>query len=139
MVVWPIVNGEYVGSSPGGAAFETFQLCQRSSTFVKICQTSSIFIETFSTIKSVGNFVRHHDIVFLLHPFRVSNFSINFIYSVVIYFSDQISCLCVSRSSKNFLPLPFETQFSLFKTFTKEKLLSNITFHFFATHKWLKL
>ncbi len=47
---------------------------------------------------SVGNFVRHPDLEFLLHPFRVSNFSINFIYSVVIYFSNQISCLCVSRS-----------------------------------------
>jgi hypothetical protein len=39
----------YVGSSPGGAGFETFQLYQRSSTFVKICQKSSIFMETFST------------------------------------------------------------------------------------------
>jgi hypothetical protein len=34
--------------------------------------------------RGVGNFVQHPDIVVLLHPFRVSNFSVNFIYSVLL-------------------------------------------------------
>jgi hypothetical protein len=29
------VNVKIAGSSPGGAAFEKFKLCRRSSTFVK--------------------------------------------------------------------------------------------------------
>ncbi len=37
-----------LGSRPGCAAFDTFQLCRRSSTFVKGCQKSSIFIVKFS-------------------------------------------------------------------------------------------
>ncbi len=39
---------EILGSRPGSAAFETFQLCRRSSTFVKVCRKSSIFIVKFS-------------------------------------------------------------------------------------------
>jgi hypothetical protein len=38
-----------LGSRPGSAAFETFQLCRSSSTFVKCCQKSSIFIVKFSS------------------------------------------------------------------------------------------
>jgi hypothetical protein len=41
-------NPENLGSRPGSAAFETFQLCRRSLTFVKVCQKSSIFIVKFS-------------------------------------------------------------------------------------------
>jgi hypothetical protein len=37
------------GSRPGNAAFETFQLCRRSSTFLKACQKSLIFIVKFSS------------------------------------------------------------------------------------------
>ncbi len=40
---------ESLGSLPGSAAFENFQLCRRSSTFVKGCQKSSIFIVKFSS------------------------------------------------------------------------------------------
>ena len=40
---------ESLASRPGTAAFETFQLCRRSSTFVKGCQKSSIFIVKFSS------------------------------------------------------------------------------------------
>ncbi len=42
-------QSEGEGSRPGGVSFETFQLCRRSSTFVKGCQKSSIFIVKFSS------------------------------------------------------------------------------------------
>jgi hypothetical protein len=42
-------KSEGEGSRPGGVSFETFQLCQRSSTFVKGCQKSSIFLVKFSS------------------------------------------------------------------------------------------
>jgi hypothetical protein len=49
-----------------------------------ICKSLSKKFGIYSKIvdRGVGNFVRHPDIVILLHPFRVSNFSVNFIYSV---------------------------------------------------------
>ncbi len=39
---------EILGWRPGSAAFETLQLCRRSSTFVKVCRKSSIFLVKFS-------------------------------------------------------------------------------------------
>ncbi len=42
-------KSEGEGSRPGGVSFETFQLCRRSSTFVKGCQKSSIFLVKFSS------------------------------------------------------------------------------------------
>ncbi len=35
---------ENLGSRPGDVAFETIQFCRTSSTFVKVCRKSSIFI-----------------------------------------------------------------------------------------------
>ncbi len=57
------------GSRSGGAAFDTFRLGQRSSTFVKICRKSLIFIMKFSTGKSDNLFVTLllWTVVLLLH------------------------------------------------------------------------
>ncbi len=41
-------KSENLGSRPGSAAFDTFQPCRRSSTFVKVCRKTSIFIVKFS-------------------------------------------------------------------------------------------
>ncbi len=51
LVKWRKVNQEGVGSNlpPGGDAFETFQNCRRSSTFLKACKKSLIFIVKFSS------------------------------------------------------------------------------------------
>ena len=38
-----------LGSRPGDVAFETIQFYRRSSTFVKVCRNSSIFIVKFSS------------------------------------------------------------------------------------------
>jgi hypothetical protein len=42
-------KSENWGSRPGDVTFETIQLCRRSSTFVKVCRKSSIFIVKFSS------------------------------------------------------------------------------------------
>jgi hypothetical protein len=42
-------KSEWEGSRPGGVSFETFQLCRRSSTLLKGCQKSSIFLVKFSS------------------------------------------------------------------------------------------
>jgi hypothetical protein len=42
-------KSENLGSRPGDVTLETIQFCQRSSTFVKVCQKSSIFIVKFSS------------------------------------------------------------------------------------------
>jgi hypothetical protein len=44
-----IVSLKDRGSHPGNAAFETFQLCRRSATFLKACKKSSIFIVKLSS------------------------------------------------------------------------------------------
>jgi hypothetical protein len=49
MVEYQIVSLKDWGSRLGIAAYETFQLCRRSSTFLKVCQKSSIFIVKFSS------------------------------------------------------------------------------------------
>ncbi len=42
-------KSENLGSHPGDVTFETIQFCRRSSTFVKVCRKSSIFIVKFSS------------------------------------------------------------------------------------------
>jgi hypothetical protein len=42
-------KSENLGSRPGDVAFETIQFYGRSSTFVKVCRNSSIFIVKFSS------------------------------------------------------------------------------------------
>jgi len=42
-------KSENLGSRPGDVAFETIQFYRRSSTFVKVCRNSSIFIVKFSS------------------------------------------------------------------------------------------
>ncbi len=62
------------GSGPGGAAFEKFKLCRRSSTFVN--NKFDIYSKIF--IRDVENFVRH---LVLRHQMRVSNYFVNSFYS----------------------------------------------------------
>ncbi len=52
---------------------------KRNSTLVKICRKKSILLLWY---RDIGNLVRHPDIVVLLHPFRMSSFSVNSFYSV---------------------------------------------------------
>ena len=100
---------EYKPENIGGSTFETFQLCRMCSILVKPIgevqgssskkfNVGNVFIaKKFDTCKGllkkfdiyskivdrdVGNFVPHPDKLVLRHPFRVSNFSVNFIYSV---------------------------------------------------------
>ncbi len=68
------------GSRLGGATFETIQLCRRSLMVIILSKKFDIFRKI--TNRDVGNLVRHPDTVDLLHPFRVLNFSANFLYSV---------------------------------------------------------
>ena len=70
-----------LGLLPGGVAFETFQLCRRSSI---MCDNLPTKFDIYSIIfdSNVGNFVRPPGIVVLLLPFRVSNFSVSFLYIV---------------------------------------------------------
>ncbi len=42
-------KSESVGSRPGGVSFEIFNICRRSSTIVKVCQKSSIFMIKLSS------------------------------------------------------------------------------------------
>ncbi len=66
------------GSSPGGAAFEKFKLCRRSSTFVN--NKFDIYSKIF--FRDVGNFFRHLCELVLRHQMRVSNYFVNSFYSV---------------------------------------------------------
>ncbi len=97
-----------------GVAFELFQLCRRSSTFVKVRKKSSIFSEKIFE-REAGNFVRHPDIVVLFHPFRVSNFSVNF-FTVYLFISllnlSSMSLILLRSSSRSFAIL-FLTSLSL--------------------------
>ncbi len=43
-----VSKSEILGSRPGDVAFEIIQFYRRSSTFVKVCRNSSIFIVKFS-------------------------------------------------------------------------------------------
>jgi hypothetical protein len=73
------------GSRSGGAAFDTFRLGGRSSTFVKICRRKfDIYSKIFYS--EVGKFVRHPSIVDCgpFTPFRMLNFSVNFLYSLFL-------------------------------------------------------
>ena len=74
-------KSENVGSLPGGVAFEPSQLCRRSSTFVKFCRKSSIFIVKIF-FRDIGNFFRHLCELVLRHQMRVSNYFVNSFYSV---------------------------------------------------------
>ncbi len=64
----------------GGAAFEKFKLCRRSSTFVinKLDIYSKIFF------RDVGNFFRYLCELVLRHQMRVVNYFVNSFYSVYI-------------------------------------------------------
>ncbi len=66
------------GSSPGGAAFEKFKLCRRSSTFVN--NKFDIYSKIF--FRGVGNFFRHLCELVLRHQMQVSNYFVNSFYSV---------------------------------------------------------
>ncbi len=75
-----IVDMKDVGSRPGNTAFETFQLCRRSSTFLKFCKKK---FDIYSKIvfRDAENIFRHQAELVLRHQMLVSNYFVNFFYS----------------------------------------------------------
>ncbi len=66
---------------PGGDAFEIFQNCRRSSTFLKTCKKK---FDIYSKIlfRDAENFFRHQCELVPRHQMQVSNYFVKFFYSV---------------------------------------------------------
>ncbi len=74
-----------VGSRPGGVSLEIFNICWRSSTFVKVCRKSSIFLIILSS-EVPESFSNTRLNLVLRHHMRVSNYFVKFFYSLSVGF-----------------------------------------------------